>query len=199
MAGLGRSPQEMEFDIYYPGDSIEFQNLLHVGTIVELDGIDGFFDQYFEARSQGDVIHFIPSFPTDPTTFDTLPLIEASISSSNSISGTVEIRSITPFKAWMMGLPDDSVTHTDPYGEVESLLPLIPEYRANAQFYWQRPHEEKRRRRSPLVNALLGIPTPKGFRLAALTSNELSSVILSREPAGEQGAAEQPATAGESK
>jgi len=181
-----RSPQKMEFDIYHTLDSAEFLKGLKVGATIDLDGIDGFFDQYFEVKSPGEVIHFIPSFPTDRAEFVSLPLIEASILSRNSISGTVIVSSITSFETWMMELPDDSVSETDPYSEVDPILNDIPAFETHRTFYWLRPQEKSSRPHDFAVNALLGIPTPGGFRIAALTSNETSSLILGRKTRGEQ-------------
>ena len=33
------------------------------GDVVDLDGIDGFFDEYFAGRENGDIIHFVNTGP----------------------------------------------------------------------------------------------------------------------------------------
>jgi len=176
----------MEFDIYYPRDPDEFERELRIGATIELDGIDGFFDQYFDARSPGEVIHFIPTFPTNRTDLDLILLVEARITSSDLISGTVVVDSISPFVSWMTNLPADALSDRDPYDEVDALLTLIPEYQTHEPFFWLRPQEERSHRRRTEVNALLGIPISNEVRIAAFTSNATSSLILNRKTQGEQ-------------
>ncbi len=196
----------MEFDIYHPLEYSDFLDSLKVGAVVELDGIDGFFDQYFEARSPGDVIRFLPidcpqpfSFvPSNISDFDSIPIIEAEIKSCSEISGTVVLQSIEPFAVWMRALPMGSLRDGEKIEEIDSILDSIPEYSDYSQFYWHRTPEEISRRRVSGVNALYGIPHHNAFRIAVLTSNMLPSWIVSRKKGGEQAGGGQAATRSES-
>jgi len=176
----------MEFDIYHPGDAVEFRESLAVGAAIELDGIDGFFDQYLEAREPGDLIRFVPIYvpqpfsfvPTEVSAFDSLPVIEAVIESCNSITGTVIPRSIESFISWIKRLPIDALSDDKRKEEIDHLLGMIPQFTQHEPFYWNRTPEETSRSNASGVNALLGFPQGSGFRIAVLTSNMFPSFVV---------------------
>jgi hypothetical protein len=179
----------MKFDIYHPSDAVEFRESLTVGAAIELDGIDGFFDQYFEDREPGELIRFVPIYvpqpfsfvPTEASAFDSLPVIEAVIESCNSISGTVIPRSIESFISWIKRLPVDALSDEERRDEIDHLLGMIPQFKQHEPFYWNRTPEEITRSNTSGVNALLGFPQESGFRIAALTSNMFPSVVVYRD------------------
>jgi hypothetical protein len=99
-----------DFDVYFAGSGIA-PGSLAVGQRVRLDGIDGFFDEYFAGLVPGELIRFLV-YPhrqgaVGVTTAEVaeLPLVSARIIAADMIGGTVEVIEAIPFAAWLHGLP----------------------------------------------------------------------------------------------
>jgi hypothetical protein len=90
------------FDLYCYGgtdNAAFFNSPINVGEKVWLDGIDGFFDQYFDNPSE--LIRFVAVdnplvLPSTQGEFEALPLLEARVLTSQPLGGEVQIvRSLT--------------------------------------------------------------------------------------------------------
>jgi hypothetical protein len=103
------------FDLYFawPGDPLAIRSPV-VGMKCELDGCDGFFDQYFDACP--DQIRFVvltpqssgPLVPTGQAAFEALPFVEARVITRGGAGGKIEITNHLPLGEWMrsVALPD---------------------------------------------------------------------------------------------
>src|SRR5262245_22277573 len=96
-----------EFDVYCPEPGLS----LAAGGQVWLDGIDGFYDQYFHGRSAGENIQFLV-FPYAPsgsglTTANApeLPFVTAAVIEAHPDTGLVDITEVLPFGAWLRSRP----------------------------------------------------------------------------------------------
>ena len=112
-----------EFDLYcLPIDSLE------VGSVVTLDGVDGFFDQYFDSCRPGDAIRFLvlgdglASTPESASKLDALPLVEGRVTRCGPADGAVEILRVTSFGKWLRSVPVESISA----GQIEALCPGVP-------------------------------------------------------------------------
>jgi len=88
------------FDLYYAWN--DELSKIKPGAVVELDGCDGFFDQYFDGCP--DQIRFIvlntAIIPDTQASFETLPFIEAKVRKRNHAGANVEILNLQSFGTW---------------------------------------------------------------------------------------------------
>jgi hypothetical protein len=86
-------------------------SVLTPGVTARLDGIDGFFDQYFEARQAGDLIRFVVwpggtyRTSSEPVALDHLPFVLARIVSTDVTWGDIEVLSVSTLGIWAKALP----------------------------------------------------------------------------------------------
>jgi hypothetical protein len=102
------------FDLYSSSYAPLTADQLRPGQRLSLDGIDGFYDQYFEGRKPGEVIDFLvwPYVLATPAIaaeeLATLPLVSAAVVEADTLGGTVEVIRVHPFGAWLRTLPPQS-------------------------------------------------------------------------------------------
>jgi hypothetical protein len=77
------------------------------GDVVELDGIDGFFDQYFEGREVGGIIRFASvsapdKWPKGVEAMLELPFFSAEIVENYDVSGRVRLREVSTLGEWSL-------------------------------------------------------------------------------------------------
>ena len=90
------------FDVYCATSAAHFRER----AVVALDGIDGFFDQYFEAVRPGDLIRFAvlhggpSSVPASIRELDALPFVIARVERCRATEGDVEILSLSTLGQW---------------------------------------------------------------------------------------------------
>jgi hypothetical protein len=142
------------FDIYYFGTTESesfFLQAIERGTSVWLDGVNGFFDQYFDGRLD-EIIRFLAVRDQDTLrdalaqhTLGQLPLIEAYIGVNNfSIRAEVEIRQVHDFQTWaeacsLSPIPDLSQLALGYPLPVDVVANLIQEARQRGNASWLRP------------------------------------------------------------
>jgi hypothetical protein len=101
------------FEIYCFGSEPFFAQPIQVGKRVWLDGIDGFYDQYFEscaAVGQNDIrfvaiSNGVTSIPNDCVEFEALPFIEARIVNNQMLYAEVEITQVLSLGGWARMAP----------------------------------------------------------------------------------------------
>jgi hypothetical protein len=100
-----------EFDLYCADSAEAFVP----GAAVSLDGIDGFFDQYFDAIEAGHTIRFVvvrgpAGIPLSVEAAERLPFVTARVLRPRDIDGDVEVLSVAPFGDWIRSVSLSSVT-----------------------------------------------------------------------------------------
>jgi hypothetical protein len=107
------------FDLYSTSNAPLTPDQLRPGQRLSLDGIDGFYDQYFEGRKRGEVIDFLvwPYVLATPAIaaeeLATLPLVSAEVVEADALGGTVDVIRVHPFGAWLRALPPQSEVPID--------------------------------------------------------------------------------------
>ena len=116
----------LTFDFYYAGAGAGAENfsLGQPGEIVDLDGIDGFFDEYFSSRKIGDVIRFVSSgppasWPTNLQSMLELPFVSAEIVENHGLWARARVLQISTLGGWSLG-------HEDPATPLSQLSFPIP-------------------------------------------------------------------------
>jgi hypothetical protein len=99
-----------EFDLYCADSAVAFVP----GAVVTLDGIDGFFDQYFDGIKAGHTIRFVvvrgPSgIPLSVEAAERLPFVTARVLRPGDIDGDVEVLSVATFGGWIRSVPPSSM------------------------------------------------------------------------------------------
>jgi hypothetical protein len=100
-----------EFDLYCADSPDAFVP----GAVVTLDGIDGFFDQYFDGIKAGHTIRFVvvrgPSgIPLSVQAAERLPFVTARVLRPGDIDGDVEVLSVATFGDWIRSVSPSPVT-----------------------------------------------------------------------------------------
>jgi hypothetical protein len=100
-----------EFDLYCADSADVFVP----GAVVTLDGIDGFFDQYFDGITVGTTIRFVivrgPSgMPASAEAAERLPFVIARVLRPGDIDGDVEVLSVATFGEWIRSMSPSPVT-----------------------------------------------------------------------------------------
>ena len=99
------------FDLYRYGgtDSAAFFNKpINVGEKVWLDGIDGFFDQYFDQPPE--LIRFVAvdnplALPRSQADFEALPFLEAKVLTHQTLGGEVQVVRASTLGQWARAIP----------------------------------------------------------------------------------------------
>ena len=134
------------------------------GAEVWLDGIDGFFDQFFESRQVGERLTFVAvptgwqsDAPRDSASFEALPIVHASIVqvSSSAIDALTRLERVQPLAEWSRTAP---LKAEDTMAELPAWLrpddALVD--RVRAERIWVTPHEPWR-----------GVPGPDALYLCS--------------------------------
>jgi len=103
-----------------------FQRHIEPGETFNLDGIDGFHDQFFDgySASGGDTIRFVPveaprwASLDAPETLERLPVIEATILNCSTLGGLVRVDRVEALGHWAREVPLGSE-------EVWSAIPTV--------------------------------------------------------------------------
>jgi hypothetical protein len=177
-----------QFDLYSFGDTESesfFIQPFQVGQTVWLDGVDGFFDQYFD--SVDEAISFVAirsgpaSLPTDSMSFAQLPFIQATIRTNHSIRAEVEITSVQPLQAWMLTVPLPTVTLVNTLSAlyrpaqtiIERLISSLPNSEnalwTSSALFWSGRND---------ISAVYMVRTEHDVRCIILKSNDVPSVLL---------------------
>ena len=96
----------VSFDLY-PKAIADGSSHRASGDVVDLEGIDGFFDEYFAGRENGDIIHFVNTAPPGewPTQFPALvdlPFFSAQIVENNYDWARVRLLEISTLGDWSL-------------------------------------------------------------------------------------------------
>ncbi len=112
------------FDLYCAASAEPFRE----GAVVTLDGIDGFFDQYFEAARPGETIRFAvlvgnPSdVPHSIRELEAMPFVTARVVRCDAVGGDVEVLSRTTLGDWCRSIELATQSPT----ELQSQVPDAP-------------------------------------------------------------------------
>jgi len=142
------------FDIYYFGNTESapfFLQPVQPGTFVWLDGVDGFFDQYFDGRVD-EIIRFLAVRDQGALrdalvqlTLGQLLLIEGYVGVNNySMRAEVEIRQVQHFQTWAEGCSLSPIPHLSQLAlsyplPLDILTNLIREASQRGHASWLRP------------------------------------------------------------
>jgi hypothetical protein len=119
------------FDLYCAPSAEPFRE----GAVLTLDGIDGFFDQYFQDMATGTVIRFVvlvgglSGVPRSIGELYSMPFVTARVDRSDEVSGDVEVLSRTTLGEWCHTLELIPVS----VGDLPQELPGAPIRRSVAQ------------------------------------------------------------------
>ena len=129
------------FDLYCIASAEPFRE----GTVVTLDGIDGFFDQYFEAARPGQTIRFAvlvgnPSdVPHSMRELEAMPFVTARVERCDALGGDVEVLSRTTLGAWCRSIELSTQSPTELRFQVPDapLHELVAQASRDGSAYWR--------------------------------------------------------------
>jgi hypothetical protein len=147
------------------------------GQTVTLDGVDGFFDQYFQGVHPGDTVRFAvvvagpEGIPTSVGALESIPFVTARVLRSGDIVGEVEILSSVPFVDWMRSLTLDP----EPLEALQAELSAVPlsqlvEMSARTGAALWATNERRWRTASDISMVYVERRTP-GLRIAVMRTN----------------------------
>lgn len=180
------------FDLYtfkYTQSEFFFRRPVEKNTEVWLDGIDGFYDQYFKGL-QGigkEEIRFVPvesltAIPDEPARFEALPFIEVQIQENLELRARALIKGVTTLGEWSRTIElaqnetlDSVPAHLQPTPEVAAELRRKTGQNGSALWksaarYWKKPSE---------VSSYYMFTHKEGMRCIILTTNAVPSYLLS--------------------
>ena len=172
-----------EFDVYCLQP-----HTLSVGAVITLNGVDGFFDQYFSALEPGKVIRFVilaggPSaFPKTASQLEALPFIEAQVRRCDVTDGEVEILSCTSLGKWLRSLDLDSMSSM----QLQMLAPdapiveLLARTSREGEAYWTRG--TRYWRKLDETTAVLTHADRPGTRAVVIRTNATPALVTRVEP-----------------
>lgn len=129
------------FDLYCTASAEPFRQ----GAVVTLDGIDGFFDHYFEAAPPGQTIRFAvlvgnPSaVPHSIRELEAMPFVTARVERSDPLGGDVEVLSRTTLGAWCRSVELSTQSPTELQLQVPDapLHELVVQASRDGSAYWR--------------------------------------------------------------
>jgi hypothetical protein len=129
------------FDLYCTASAEAFRE----GVVVTLDGIDGFFDQYFEAARPGQTIRFAvlvgdPSdVPHSLRELEAMPFVTARVQRCDPLGGDVEVLSRTTLGAWCRAIELSTQSPAEVQLQVSDapLHELVVQASRNGSAYWR--------------------------------------------------------------
>lgn len=129
------------FDLYCAASAAPFRE----GAVVTLDGIDGFFDQYFDGVRPGETIRFAvlvgnPSdVPHSLQGLNAMPFVTARVESGDALGGDVEVLSLTTLGQWCRSveLTTQSLTELQLQVPDAPLHDLVVQASRDGSAYWR--------------------------------------------------------------
>ena len=112
------------FDLYCAPSAAPFRE----GAVITLDGIDGFFDQYFDAIRPGEIIRFavlaggVKAVPDSLQGLEAMPFVRARVKRCDETEGEVEVLSLSTLGAWSRSLQ----LSPQPLAALQQECPQIP-------------------------------------------------------------------------
>jgi len=175
-----------EFDVYCATSALQF----HEHAVVTLDGIDGFFDQYFEAVLPGQIIRFavLPGGPSKmPGSMEGLhetPFVMARVERCDVTGGDVEVLSVSTLGDWSRSVSLTSQPLETVQLEVRDapLAGLVARaardgsaYWRSGVAYWRSLHE---------TTAVAALRDASGVRVTVIYTNAVPGLVAQVRPAG---------------
>ena len=174
------------FDVYCATSAVQFRE----HAVVTLDGIDGFFDQYFEAVRPGQIIRFavLPGGPSQvPASMEGLhamPFVTARVERCERTGGDVEVLSVCALGEWSRSA---SLT-SQPLETVQLELPDAPladvvaqaaqdgsAYWRSGVAYWRSLNE---------TTAVAAMRDTSGVRVIVIRTNGVPGFVAHVKPEG---------------
>jgi hypothetical protein len=168
----------VEFDVYCLQP-----HSLSVGAVITLDGVDGFFDQYFDGLEPGELLRFVvlaggPSaIPETAAQLELLPFIEARVRRCDATDGEVEILTCTNLGKWLRSLELDSM----PSKQLQVLVPdapiveLLSRASREGEAYWKRG--ARYWRKLDETTAVLAHASQSGTRVVLIRTNGTPALV----------------------
>jgi hypothetical protein len=161
------------FDMY----SARPDEVFHRGDVMTLDGIDGFYDQYFEAAAPGEAIRFVvlvngPSaFPASSDETQRMTFVTARVLRSDVIAGDVLVESVSTLGEWMRSveLPVEPVSNLGAQEEISQLTSTIAAARRDGIGFWR--SGARYWRRLDETSAILAVSHAERLRVVVLRTN----------------------------
>lgn len=127
------------FDLYCAPSAAPFRE----GAVITLDGIDGFFDQYFDAVRPGEIIRFavlaggVKAVPDSLQGLEAMPFVRACVKRCDATEGEVEVRSLSTLGEWSRSLQ----LRPQPLAALQRecqvpLFPLVDRAARDGTAYW---------------------------------------------------------------
>lgn len=161
------------FDLYCARAGEAFR----AGETVTLDGVDGFHDQYFEARTPGDPIRFVvldggPSaFPGSPDEVQGMAFVTARVVRGDAAAGDVRIESVSTLGEWVrsVALSAEPLSRLETREQVPQLASTIAAARRDGVGFWRGP--ARYWRRPDETSAVLAIRHAERLRIVVVRTN----------------------------
>ena len=172
------------FDLYAhsgAGSGAERSAFHAPGDVVELDGIDGFFDQYFEGRREREIIHFVSvgspgEWPTHLRAWLELPFFSAEIVENGHHWARAQLCEVSRLGEWSLSRDEPPVPLSQlsfPFAIPPNLHALAREAQTSGSAYW---HSDAQHRRSlSEVTAIGALPGIDSTALWVFTTNAVPS------------------------
>jgi hypothetical protein len=176
-----------EFDLYCADSAGAFVP----GAVVTLDGIDGFFDQYFDAIEAGHTIRFVivggPSgIPSSVEAAEALPFVTARVLRAGDIDGDVEVLSVVTFGDWIRSVSSAPVTIEDVRAQVRDapVARLVKKAASQGTALWR--SGARHWRDLAETSLVLALRIGARVRVAVLRTNGGAGFVADVEGAGEK-------------
>jgi hypothetical protein len=174
-----------EFDVYCTTSAPPFRER----AVVALDGIDGFFDQYFEAARPGQIIRFavLPGGPSAmPASIEglqALPFVVARVERCDVTGGDVEVLSIATLGEWsrsvnLVSQPLEKLQAELPDAPLADLVARAAQdgsaYWRSGVAYWRSLNE---------TTAVAALRDASGVRVTVICTNAVPGLVAQVRPA----------------
>lgn len=171
------------FDLFCAPSAAPFRE----GAVVTLDGIDGFFDQYFDAVRPGEMLRFavlaggVKAVPDSLQGLEAMPFVRACVKRCDEAEGEVEVLSLSTLGEWSRSLELSPQPLAALQRECQvPLFPLVDRATRYGTAYWS--GGATRWRSLGETSAIGAFQEASGVRVVVIRTHAVPGLVAQVEP-----------------